>query len=217
MRGDDEVLEGTDILRKCRREKCQVTFCSDNPSTLMHGIITKVLGRRVVAELASVEYGHTPVIGHIVCCSFNHGARSGAFFGRVLDFSQGAKTTMVLEEPEDVLYVDARQAFRIPTTTNLFKWLVATIRTKQGEHSGRVQDMSRQGLCVKTSGVQAKRGQVVEIVVEREAKIPLHMQAAIASISDDTVGLMFEDPTDDWLDLANKVERAWIQSKRDLD
>jgi len=204
-------------LRKCRRDKSQITFTSDNPPGLMHGIITKVTGRRIVAELEGLEYGHKPVIGHLVCCSFNHGARSGAFFGRLLDWSEGAQVQVVLEEPQDVLYVDARQAFRIPTNTTMFKWLTANIRTPQGDHPGQVMDMSRQGLCVQVNDLKVTRGQIVEIFVERQIDVALHMQAEIASLTPETVGLLFGDPSDAWLDLANRVERAWLQSKRDTE
>ncbi len=160
-------------LLQCREDGTPLTFTSGDPPALMHGRLTRVLEKHLVIELAALDHGEKPVVGHVVCCNFSHGARSGAFFARLHEWSaHGEALQMVLEQPKEVLYLDVRRAFRVPTNT--IRWLAATLRTTTGEQLARVLDVSRLGLGLEASGAGLKRGETVELLVTTDAQRPRH-------------------------------------------
>lgn len=199
-------------LQRCREDGTPLTFTSGDPPALMHGRLARVLENHLVIELASLDHGEKPVVGHVVCCNFSHGARSGAFFARLHEWSaDGDALQMVLEQPKEVLYLDVRRAFRVPTKT--ISWLAATVRTTTGEQLAKVLDVSRLGLGLGASGAGMKRGETVELLVTTDAQ-PVRVMGEVAIAKEGFVGVSLFEPDEAWLELVSRLERDWMRRNR---
>lgn len=206
------AAEAHPALQQCREDNTPLFFTCGDPPSLLHGRLTRLLERHIVITLDALDHGAKPVEGHVMSCSFSHGARSGAFFARLHKWTErDEQLQMVLELPTDVLYVDVRRAFRIPTRG--ISWIAATVEGASGEVLGQVLDVSRVGLGLNADGSAFVAGEEVRLVVTTD-KHPLVVPAKVAVAKASFLGLSLEEPPDAWLELVSRLERDWMRRNR---
>mgnify|MGYP002632719886 CR=1 FL=1 len=175
------------------------------------GVIQQALERSLRVRCSGMEPAARPLPGHMICCDFNHGARSGAFFARILGFvdSEG-EASLVLERPQQILYVDVRRAFRIPTASVP---LLGQVDMAERSCGGRVLDISRVGLCLDAQGQSLVRGERVGLRLEHRQTV-VQVTARVAMAGSSRVGLSLAEPPQDYLLLVGSLERDWLRRNR---
>ena len=211
-RGTPAAPEAHPALQQCREDNTPLVFTCGDPPSLLHGRLSRLLERHIVITLDALDHGAKPVEGHVMSCSFSHGARSGAFFARLHKWiEQEGKLEMVLELPNDVLYIDVRRAFRIPTRG--ISWIAATVKDANGKILKQILNISRVELGLAADGSAFAAGEEVRVVVTTD-KHPLLMPAKVAVAKGSFLGLSLEEPSDSWLDLVSRLERDWMRRNR---
>ena len=196
------------ILRECLRLETELRFAGE----AFTGRVRQVLDRTVRVRCVGMDPDAGPIGGHVICCDFNHGARSGAFFARVVDWLVcDGEPSLVLERPQQILYVDVRRAFRVPTAGVA---LLALVENAEQSCGGRVVDISRVGLCLDAAGQRLIRGDYVGLRLEHRRRV-VQVTARVAMAGLDRVGLCLTDPPEDYLELVNELERDWVRRNRE--
>lgn len=211
---DGSRLSAAEILRLCQSNKTELHVSRGG----LRGRVIRLLERHVYVDCHSLE-GDRPQAESIVCIEFNHGSRSGAFFARVQGWEED---TMVLDRPEQVLYVDVRRSFRVPTDN--VRGLVAAVEGIEGQ----VLDVSRQGFRVAVEEATFSRGQdatanitwekelvvaVVRVVAVRARGVE-RPEATAEQTPQHEVCFLIPAPPDDWMRLVSKLEREWMRRNR---
>jgi hypothetical protein len=192
-------LSAADVLRLCQSNKTELMVSRSG----LKGRVIRLLERHVYVACHELD-GQRPQVESIVCIEFNHGCQSGAFFARVTEWDED---TMVLDRPEQVLYVDVRKSFRVPTDN--VRGLLADAEGVEGQ----VLDVSRQGFRIAAEGTSFERGQDTTANVVWNDDLVVAVVRVVA-IREHEVCFLIPDPPDDWMRLVGKLEREWMRRNR---